>query len=137
MSFSKSPERQYPLFAVADLEYSDLPSGDDVEAIDLPPGAVVVSGFAQVLVQDNGGTSVTLDVGDADDDDRYVTALDIKGGAVGAYEAFGSNAIGRHYPEGGAITVKRTEGGTGSSAGKVRVVAEYIVVGRANEVQAA
>jgi hypothetical protein len=136
MAFTKSPERQYPLTAVVELDYTDLPSGEAVEVIDLPPGAMVIDGFAQILVQDNAGTSSVFDVGDADDDDRYVTDLDLKSGQVGSFELFSANGLAREYTGGGVIEVKRTAVGTASTAGRVRVVVTYIVNGRANEAQA-
>lgn len=129
-------ERQYPLIAVAEFDYDELPTGDNVEVVSLPPGAIVIGGFATSVVADNGGTSVVLDVGDEDDDDRYVTDLDIRT-AAGVTEAFESTVLGRKYPSGGVITAKRVEGGTASSAGTVRIVVEYVIDGRANEVQAA
>jgi hypothetical protein len=130
----KSPERQYPLTAVVELTYDQLPTGVATEVIDLPVGAVVLGGGAFVDTADDGGTSVVLDVGDNDAGDLYVTDLDAK--TANESEAFDVTEIGKKYPSGGAITATRTEGGTASTAGKVRIFATYLIFGRANEVQA-
>lgn len=131
---AKSLERQYPLIAVAEFAYSELASGEEVEVIDLPVGAIVVGGYAYAETADNAGTTVVLDVGDAADPDRYVTSLSLA--TAGVSEAFASTVLGRKYPTGGAITATRTVTGTASTAGNSRIVVEYIIDGRANEVHA-
>lgn len=132
-AFVKSPGRQYPLTAVVELLFSDLLTGVAKEVIDLPINAVVIGGGAFVQTADNGGTSCVVDVGDADAGDLYVTDLDAK--TVNESEQFDVTEIGKLYASGGGITVTRTEGGTASTAGKVRVWATYVILDRANEVQ--
>lgn len=130
---SKSLERQYPLTAVAEFTFDELPTGVQTEVIDLPPGAIVVGGFAVSTVADDSGTSAVVDVGDAADPDRYVTVLNVA--VANVSEAFAVTVLGLKYPSGGAITATRTAVGTAATAGTTRIVVEYIIDGRANEVQ--
>lgn len=132
-AFVKSPGRQYPLTAVVELLFSDLLTGVATEVIDLPVNAVVIGAGAFVQTADNGGTSCVLDVGDTDTGDLYVTDLDAK--TVNESEQADVTEVGKLYAAGGAITATRTEGGTASTAGKVRVWATYVILDRANEVQ--
>lgn len=133
MAFTLTPERQYPTTAVVEVLYSELPTGVATNVIKLPPNAVVLDGGAFVQTADNGGTSVVLDVGDADQGDLYVTDLDAK--TVNESEQFDVTEIGKLYTSGGYIKATRVEGGTASSVGKVRIWATYAVLGKASEVQ--
>lgn len=130
---TKDRGRQTVLLADIEVTYDQLPTGVATEVIDLPVGAVVVDGGAFVVTADNGGTSVVLDVGDGDVGDLFVTDLDAK--TANECERFDATEIGKKYASGGAITATRTEGGTASSAGKVRIWASYYIDDRTTEVQ--
>lgn len=134
MAFTKNPGRQSPITQVVECLYSELTTGVAHEIIDLPINAVVIGGGAFVDTADNGGTSVVLDVGDTTTGDLYVTDLDAK--TANESEQFDVTEIGKKYASGGAITATRVEGGTASTAGKVRVWVQYLIMDRATEVQA-
>ena len=133
MAFTLTPERQYPVTAVIEALFSELPTGVATNVIKLPPNSVVLGGGVFVQTADNGGTSVVLDVGDADQGDLYVTDLDAK--TANESEQFDVTEIGKLYTNGGFIKATRVEGGTASTAGKVRIWATYAILGKAAEVQ--
>jgi hypothetical protein len=133
MAFTLTPERQYPVTAVVEVLYSELTTAVATNVIKLPRNAVVLGGGAFVQTADNGGTSVVLDVGDGDTGDLYVTDLDAK--TANESEQFDVTEIGKLYADGGNITATRVQGGTASTAGKVRIWATYAVLGKASEVQ--
>ena len=74
----------------------------------------------------NTGTDVTVDLGTALDDDKYVAAFDVDGASVGAYGT--SAATAAPEMQGVAETLDMTFAGTGASftSGKIRVFALLI-----------
>lgn len=58
MAITKNTGRQWPLTAVVDFDFNDIPAVDVYEAIDLPGGAKVVSGELEVVTADAGGGTV-------------------------------------------------------------------------------
>lgn len=50
-------------------------AGDTIQIFDLPAGAVIVPALSQVHVGGDPGTTLTLDVGDAADPNRYADTL--------------------------------------------------------------
>lgn len=131
---AKDSGRQTALCAIAEFDYTELPTGVATEVIDLEPGTIVLGGFACNPTADNSGTSAVLDVGDGDTGDLYVTDLDLKT-AANESEAFDVTELGKAYPSGGAITATRTAVGTAATAGTVRICVWYVVSGRVNEVR--
>ena len=128
-----SVERQYPIVAIEEVNYDELPSGQAVNVIKLPVNAIVLNAGAFVDAATNAGTSSLLDLGDGDASDLYVSDLDTQ--VAGESATIDLTEVGKKYPSGGFITATRTETGAPATAGKIRVFASYVVLHRANEVQ--
>jgi hypothetical protein len=98
------------------------------DVINLPPGAVIVGGELVVGTAFNGSTYALI-VGDSAAADRYLATADRKAAARTALVPTG------YVSQGEAVRLTVTPTGTTTAgAGVVRV--EYVVRGRANEVQA-
>ena len=108
-----------------DSEYAGtVAENESIALAKLPVGAKII----QFVVYPIGGTGgVTLDLGDADDKDRFTAGV-IKGGYKIAYAAINNNVIRKTATDNGMVlgTVK---GGnlTGNDA-RVRVVGYYVNV---------
>ncbi|CAM4267462.1 Bacteriophage lambda head decoration protein D [Comamonas aquatilis] len=119
--------RQEAIVAYVDISAGDLASGVATKAIELPSGAVVISGSVAVKTAFNTATTATLKVGDAVDDDRYTTsAVDLKTAGATALAITGYT-----HKVGESLQVTLTETGATATAGKVRVQVSYYVEGRA------
>ena len=99
--------------------------------IEAPAGSTVVSGFVDVLVAGNGGTTDTLDIGDPTDDDRYTaTAVDIK--TTGRKTlTIGAGAF--YYGKDGTtqkVRITAVQSGTVSTTGKVVVALQFLQLGK-------
>ena len=126
MPITKNTARQCPAFAWVDINLADLASGVDVEAIDLPPNAVITSGQTVTTEAWNSTTSDVLDVGDSGSQNRYLNDGNIR--ALGARVALVPTG---YVHTGGALTVRWVSGGGTPTTGKVRLEVEYFVKGRA------
>jgi hypothetical protein len=133
MAVTKETGRQYPLYADVTIGFADLAvSATAYEAIDIPDGAIVVSGSITITEVWDSATSDTLDVGDGLDPDRYTpTPLDID--AAANHQAL--TMTGFKY--GAADTIDVTWVGVGAvpSQGSLRLVVSYIRDSRSNENQ--
>lgn len=98
------------------------------DIINLPPNAVVVGGSLSVTTAFDG-TTYALIVGDSAVTNRYLATADRKAAGLTALVPTGYVGLGEAI----RLTVTPT-GTTTAGAGTVRI--QYIVVGRANEVQA-
>lgn len=105
--------------------YTDAPV---FTGINLPEGAVVISGEAVVETQGVGPTAYTLSVGDSSSATRYLSAFDLKG-AVGARTAM--TLTGFRSTENLRFTIAST--GANASAGKATVRVMYTLPNKANE----
>ena len=124
-------------FRTVIAEIAELFAGTD-KAISMPAGAIVVGGWAKIVAAFD--SSVTLDIGDGDDDDRY-----IKNDASGTFPAIDAleeqtinNVVmlcptGYKYTAPDTIDVKL--GGAANTTGILEIVVLYIIDGRANEVE--
>lgn len=54
---------------------SGMAASDTIQLADMPAGAVLVPHMSKATAIDNPGTSLVIDIGDADDDDRYSDGL--------------------------------------------------------------
>lgn len=98
-------------------------------AIPLPVGAVVVGGYiARTQAFDAATYSITI--GDADDDNRYLVAADLK--AVGTTPLLTPGYVGT-----GQNIEVIINAADACTTGEAILVVEYIVDGRADEVQVA
>jgi hypothetical protein len=124
--------RQYPLAAEQLLEVDDLlPAGLSTIKIELPPGAILLSGGVLVITPFNATGAGLLDVGlEGGAANALLNDADIE---TAGFTAFSAGA-GTYFPNGGAITFTGVAT-TGATAGALRVIAQYIVVDRGNEVQ--
>ena len=94
------------------------PSADDViQALNIPAETCVINAGLEVLTA--ASNSVTFDLGDGDDPDRYVDG-DTNAAGHAAPVAHASNS-GHVY--GTADTLDVTTGGAADTAGKIRVYA--------------
>tara|TARA_R100001143_G_C3347397_1_gene127560 strand:+ start:745 stop:1143 length:399 start_codon:yes stop_codon:yes gene_type:complete len=125
-------DRQWPLVAVARFTLDDLAAATAVDVIELPGNAVVIGG--QILVTtafDDTSSDDTIEVGDADDADRF--------GVIGV-SALGSEPLtidndNAQYSVPTSLTLTRQDGTTGdASVGEGLLIVQYVVEGRGNEV---
>jgi len=98
--------------------------------IPLPPGATVLSGFLNVTEAFDAAT-YAVTIGDTTDPDRYLTTADRKGVAKTPLVPTGYVGVGEN------IVIVFTAADACVATGLAKVVVEYIVEGRANEVQVA
>jgi hypothetical protein len=98
------------------------------DVINLPPNAVIVGGELEVTTAFNGTTYAVI-VGDANSTNRYLATADRKAAGRTALVPTGYVGLGEAI----RLTVTPT-GTTTAGAGTLRI--QYIVQGRANEVQA-
>lgn len=63
MAITKDSGRQWPLVAVVDFDYADIPAQATYEAIDLPAGAMVIGGVLEVITPDTGNGTIAVHIG--------------------------------------------------------------------------
>lgn len=131
MAISKNTGRQWPLCAVVDIAFSDIPTtATFYEAADLPGNARVIGGALVVKTAFDTGTTATLSVGDSGAAARYLSATDIK--------TAGTTVFDFSTDDGSApldVGVTGAYVGTAATAGAVQLVIQYVIDGKANEVQ--
>lgn len=130
MAISKNTGRQWPLSAVVDIAFGDTPTtATFYEAADLP-GSARVTGGALVVKTAWDSTTNTFAVGDSGAAARYLTATDLK--------TVGTTRFDFSADDGSApldVGVTYTETGAAATAGAAQVIIEYVLDGKANEVQ--
>lgn len=125
--------RQDILVAEVSFAYTDLTSGVAAPAVQLPPNATVVGGGVVVDTAWNSATSDVLDVGDANDPNRYTaSAANI---AVVGFTAL--DVTGYKDVDGLKIDVIWTGVGAAPTAGAARLYVHYTISDRSVEVQPA
>lgn len=130
LSKNRNHGRQYPLVAQQSFALSELTSGSGIGAVKLPAGARVIGGGLLVTEVFNSTTSDTIKVGDGGDDDRY-TASAVNVQALG-YTAL--TITGYKYTATDYVDLKWTSGGGTPSTGAGILFVNYVIDGRANEV---
>lgn len=138
--------RQEEIVAFVDVDHSDMAATDGgtiatgtYEAIKVPEGAVISGGYVMIL--EAFPASVTLEVGDDGDVDRY---LDAAGDAPGTAVFPQAGSIGEQTlgdvmymaPTGYKYTAANTidvliAGAAPTASGKLRMVVKYVVADRA------
>lgn len=123
--------RQHALFAEVTVDFSNVvDTAVSVPAIQLPYGAQVVGGSVVVDVALNGTSTSVLDVGDALVTNRYLNDANLK--AVGRTALVPTGFVS----EGGPIWITPVHaGGTAPTAGRFRVLVEYVIANRATDNQ--
>lgn len=120
--------RQYVLMAEQVITAAEMnESGVAVTAVKLPYGAVVVGGAVIVDTAFDAATA-TIDVGDAAADNRYLNDGNIAATGVRALVPTGFKS------DGAEITVTPTFADA-VTVGSIRVQVQYVITGRAHEVQ--
>lgn len=99
------------------------------DVIGLPPNAVVVGGDMTVETASDDSGTATVSIGDSANATRYLAATTIK--------ATGRTALGPTGYRGSGEDVRVTFANAGANAanGKISLRVQYIVTGRATEVQ--
>lgn len=129
-SIKPANARQYPLFAEQSFDFTQLAdTAVPVTAIKLPYGAQIIGGAVIVDTAFNTGTSAVLDVGDATTGNRYKNDVDLKAVGLTALVPTG------YVSDGAELLVTPVLVGGAATAGKVRVQVQYVIAGRAHEVQ--
>ena len=127
MAITKNPAVQDVQVKTVDINLADVTTGVDVAAMDLPPNAVILSGHLYTTEAWNSTTSDVMDVGDSGSQNRYLNDGNIR--AANALVALVPTGVAH---AGGALTVRWVSGGGTPTTGKVRLVVQYIVLGRAD-----
>ena len=111
--------RRKPYFVENTIDNSlfDPSSGDVIQALNIPAETCILNAGLEVLTA--ASSSVTFDLGDGDDADRYV---DGDTNAVG-HAAPVAHASNSGHVYGTADTLDVTTGGAADTAGKIRVYA--------------
>ncbi|MGA0610096.1 hypothetical protein [Caldimonas sp. KR1-144] len=128
MSNMTNVGRQYALFLEQAFDFEDLAAAPVKLAPKLPVGAIVLSTRVITETIFNGATP-TLDVGVAGSLAKYANDASLAAAAV----VNGAAVTGTPLTAEETIVLTPNAGAAASTAGKGRVVVEYIVVGRANE----
>lgn len=100
-----------------------------VDAINLPPGAIITGGEVVTEIAVTGSTAYNVSVGDAGNTTRYLSATDRLSAGRTALVPTG------YVSNGGKIRVTVAPTVAAATAGKVTVRVEYIVRNRVNETQ--
>lgn len=124
-------ERQWPLIGYQDLSFADFATAAAVDAASLPDGATITHAWVDVKVAFNSATTATLSVGDKTSATRYGSAVDLK--TVGRKAL--ANATGFTTAEAGALIATFAQTGADATAGKARIVFQYMVDRKADEIQ--
>ena len=130
MTIAKNDGRQSPLVARVDFGFADFVSGTLEAAIELPAGAMVLSGNVSITEAFDSGTSDSLTVGDALDEDRYLGATSVQALGLTALVPTGLQVTGIDD-----VTMTLTSVGAVATAGIGVLTVEYIVPGRAQTTQ--
>jgi hypothetical protein len=130
---SKNSARQTRLVAVAEFDYTELPTGVAVDAVRLPAGAIILGGSLKNVTAGNSGTSDTLTVGDGSGASALLSGHNGQTATLNA--ALTGNRLGTEYAAADDITVTRTAVGAAATAGLWRLTVDYVIDGRVSEVQ--
>ena len=128
MAITKDGGRQWPLVAKVNFGFADLTDETAEEAVDLPAGAVVISASLTVTEVFNSATSDTI-------------ALSGGGVTLGATSVTSLGTTAATGIDSTALTAKDTVDvtwngtGTAPTTGAGFVLVEYLMDGKANEVQ--
>ena len=103
MAQTQIVERQYPLYAVADVGIANMGAGNEA-VISLPPNAMLVGLTVDTVTAFNSATTATINVGDG-----TTTFVSVEDAKTAGREA--ADAVSKFYPSGGDLTVALAETG--------------------------
>ena len=129
MAISIPDTRQYPLVAYASFALADTASGVGVAVFALPQNAVVTGGQVIIDTAYDSGTSDAIEVGDAGDNNRYLTTTSVAAAGRTALVPTGYQVANANRN----IEIEVTSAGTAATEGSGRIQVEYIVEGRSTE----
>ena len=127
MSNFTNSGRQYALTLEQPFDFEDLKTGKIKPK--LPQGAIVLRGG--VLVETPFGTGTATAVGNATTAGKYAAAVDL---SAAAYVAF-STGLNTLLSSGETVILTPDTEALAATAGKGRLILEYIQVNRAHEAQ--
>lgn len=130
MALTTLAERQWELTAIADTGIAHIGTNNGI-TIALPPNALLISVTSTIVTPYNSGTSATYTV--QDNATTPIVFLTGSGTAVAGTRTI--STLGKFYPSGGIITASLVEGGAAATLGRALFTVNYVVVGRATEVQ--
>lgn len=112
-----------PLYVAEQLiTHSDLVSGVNLDAIDMP-GNTVVDEVIPVLDETfDPTTSAVIEFGTSDDTDRFVASQNIFTGQATGGRAGATTGRGFRFTAPGSIVAKYTSGGGAATQGKIRLI---------------
>lgn len=131
MSNTTNKGHQWPLYLEQAFDFQDLAASPVALGPKLPVNAVVLSTKVIVETVFNGGAASTLSVGISGSTTKYANAVDLDAA---------TGVLAGATPSGAPLTSEETllftasANAAASTAGKGRVLIEYIVVGRMNEI---
>lgn len=132
MTISKNSGRQEVIAATADFTFADLTSGAYADAVDVPPGAIVVGGHLAITTIFNSGTDDKFSIGDKVGSAAATAATYAAQSAdITAPGAVAIVPTGKKYAEPSTVGVVWTGTGAAPTAGAGRLTVLYIVDGRA------
>ena len=137
MALTKKAARQSPIVATCDFTFADLTSGAYAAMIDLPYGAIVLSGNVAITTLFDSVTTDKFSIGDkvgsaaATDTTYSAQSADIT--AVG--NAATAVPSGKKYTSPGSVGVTWTQTGGSTAAGVGRLTCTYIIDGRSKFTQ--
>jgi len=124
MAITKNAGRQWPLVATVTMAAAAIPAVATYEAIDLPAGAMVTGGVLEVITTDSGGGTIAVHIGS--------TVLLAATNSTPASRTFITET---DVVTTAADTVDIVVAAFVLTTAVVRLTIEYIIDGRANEVQ--
>lgn len=126
MAIKKNAGRQEVIGALLTLEAADLAANGVVGNVDLPEGAIVTGGSVNVVEAVVGaGALATIAVSGQG---ASLSATDVDAGTSQNELVFDGSVVGGG---GGTIAVTLAAGTGAATAGKISVIVEYVVEGRA------
>jgi len=123
MAITKDVGRQYPLVATVLFDFADIPAQATYEAIDLPGNALVTGGVLEVITVDAGGGTVAVKIGS-------VVLLAATASTPASRTFITETDVATAAPD----TVDVAVATANLTTGAYRLTIEYILIGRANEV---
>lgn len=126
MAITKDSSVQNVEVKAVTINLADVTTGVDVSAIDLPPNSVITSGSLYTTEAWNSTSTDVMDVGDAASQNRYLNDGNIR--SLAALVALVPTGF---VHTGGPITVRWVSGGGSPTTGKVRLIIEYVTLGKA------
>ena len=130
MALTMNAGRQNLLYAVQAIDFATLGASGDIDAIELPVGAMIVSGALSVSVASDDSSTATVSVGlSGTAVDTYLAATSVK--SIADTPLTGGTLAPAATPI--TMTVTPAFAGGDATEGTARLVVAYVIDGRATE----